>query len=141
MVYYFLFTGLKKVERELRELNFEFYFLYGDAVDLISHFVRNYYIGAIIVDFLPLRSFMTQVRKLADIFNFSVPVIMVDAHNVVPRWELSEAYPILTIRYVLEGRLSDLLTEFPPMIKHPYRSERLKFEVCSRKKNVIFFKH
>lgn len=53
--------------------------------------------------------------------------LQVDAHNVVPCWEASDKqeYSARTIRNKITSKLGEYLTEFPPVIKHPYTS---KFE-------------
>ena len=46
----------------------------------------------------------------------------VDAHNIVPCWQASPKleYAARTIRPKIQRQLPDFLTEFPPVIKHPY---------------------
>lgn len=74
---------------------------------------------------------MNQSCRLAD-------HLQVDAHNVVPCWEASDKqdYSARIIRPKINSKLDEYLTEFPPVIKHPYKS---KFEpevmlLCSVKK-------
>lgn len=52
-------------------------------------------------------------------------MILVDAHNIVPVWAASDKqeYAARTIRNKIVSKLSDYLTEFPPLVKHPYRNE------------------
>ena len=46
----------------------------------------------------------------------------VDAHNVVPVWETSLKHEprAYLIRTKIHEKLNEFLTEFPPIIKHPY---------------------
>ena len=45
-----------------------------------------------------------------------------DGHNIVPCWQASPKleYGARTIRPKIQGQLKQFLTEFPPVIKHPY---------------------
>ncbi|XP_068921105.1 deoxyribodipyrimidine photo-lyase isoform X2 [Petaurus breviceps papuanus] len=51
-------------------------------------------------------------------------VAEVDAHNIVPCWVASDKqeYGARTIRHKIHDRLPHFLTEFPPVICHPYPS-------------------
>lgn len=46
----------------------------------------------------------------------------VDAHNIVPCWVASpkQEYSARTIRGKIHAQLPEFLTEFPPVIRHPY---------------------
>ncbi|VDP25136.1 unnamed protein product [Echinostoma caproni] len=46
----------------------------------------------------------------------------VDAHNVVPVWYASDKleYAARTIRRKLHDRWNELMTEFPPVVTHPF---------------------
>lgn len=52
-----------------------------------------------------------------------IHVFQVDAHNVVPCWEASPKleYGARTIRNKIHNQLSQYLTEFPPVSKHPHK--------------------
>lgn len=49
-------------------------------------------------------------------------VSQVDAHNIVPCWVASpkQEYSARTIRGKIHAQLTEFLTEFPPVIRHPY---------------------
>ncbi|XP_041119980.1 CPD photolyase isoform X2 [Polyodon spathula] len=49
-------------------------------------------------------------------------VAKVDAHNIVPCWVASEKqeYGARTIRKKIHDKLSEYLTEFPPVLRHPH---------------------
>ncbi len=51
--------------------------------------------------------------------------MQVDAHNIVPVWVTSDKqeYAARTIRNKVNGNLTTYLTEFPPVIKHPHKSD------------------
>lgn len=46
----------------------------------------------------------------------------VDAHNIVPCWVASakQEYSAYTIRRKIQAQLPEFLTEFPPVVHHPY---------------------
>ena len=55
-----------------------------------------------------------------------------DSHNVVPCWHASDKkeYAARTIRSKINNKLDEFLTDFPPVIKHPFTSE-LKADVSN----------
>ena len=66
------------------------------------------------------------VRLLACTFTCSVLYgVQVDAHNIVPCWEASDKAE--EAAYLMRGQLQKhvhkYMTEFPPVIQHPYPIE------------------
>ena len=59
-------------------------------------------------------------------------VFQVDAHNIVPCWEASEKleYAARTIRPKITKKLTDFLTEFPPIKVHPHKATKDLEMVC-----------
>nr|XP_009680452.1 PREDICTED: deoxyribodipyrimidine photo-lyase-like isoform X2 [Struthio camelus australis] len=63
-------------------------------------------------------------------------VAKVDAHNIVPCWVTSpkQEYSARTIRGKIHSQLPEFLTEFPPVIPHPYPpsslAEPVAWEAC-----------
>ncbi|KAM9615391.1 deoxyribodipyrimidine photo-lyase-like isoform 3-T4 [Morphnus guianensis] len=63
-------------------------------------------------------------------------VAEVDAHNIVPCWVASpkQEYSARTIRGKIHAQLPEFLTEFPPIIRHPYPpscpAEPIAWEAC-----------
>jgi len=127
---YFL-QGLEELETECKGLNIQFHFLIGCAADILPDFVRKHKLGAIVVDFMPVREHISWTKQLAQRIGSEVPVIQVDAHNIVPCWVASDKqeYAARTIRNKINSKLSEFLTEFPPVIKHPF-SGKLIAQVC-----------
>lgn len=123
--YKFLLNGLKEVERECSSLNLTFHLLIGSAVTKIPKFVKDHGIGAVVCDFSPLRVPMQWVDDVRQKLPKSVPLVQVDAHNIVPVWETSDKqeYAARTIRSKINKKLDGFLTDFPPVINHPYDSE------------------
>lgn len=123
--YKFLLNGLKDVERECLSLNVAFHLLIGDAAMKIPQFVKDYQIGSVVCDFSPLRVPLQWVDDVLHKLPKSVPLVQVDAHNIVPVWVTSDKqeYAARTIRSKINKKLDNFLTDFPPVIRHPYDSE------------------
>lgn len=118
----FLLKGLKEVRKECEELNIEFHMLYGCGADVMPGFVEKNKIGAVVIDFMPLRTVMEYADRLKSSLPKDVPLCQVDAHNIVPCWQASNKleYGARTIRRKIHDQLGEFLTQFPPVIKHPY---------------------
>ncbi|VVC95221.1 unnamed protein product [Leptidea sinapis] len=125
--FHFLIKGLEKVAEECNQLNISFHLLEGNGADALPQWVVDHKIGAVVCDFNPLRVPMSWLEGVKKKLKKDVPLIQVDAHNVVPCWEASDKqeYSARTIRGKINSKLDEFLTEFPPVIKHPYKS---KFE-------------
>lgn len=124
--YKFLLNGLKEVERECSRLNITFHLLIGSAAMTIPNFVKDHEIGTVVCDFSPLRVPLQWVDDVLKKLPKSIPLVQVDAHNIVPVWETSDKqeYAARTIRGKINKKLDNFLTEFPPVIPHPYDSEK-----------------
>lgn len=128
----FVLAGLEELESECKKLNIQFHFLIGCAADILPDFVKKHKLGAIVVDFMPVREHMLWSQQLAQCVGSEIPVIQVDAHNIVPCWVASDKqeYAARTIRNKINNKLQEFLTEFPPVIKHPFNG-KLKAQVCN----------
>lgn len=122
--YKFLVKGLQEIEEECHELDISFHLFYGNGGDEVPKFVRKYSMGAVVCDFCPLRVPMGWIENLKKNTPTDIPIIQVDAHNIVPVWIASDKqeYAARTIRNKIVSKLKDFLTEFPPVIKHPHKS-------------------
>lgn len=120
--YKFLLKGLKEVASECEELNINFHLVLGEPNSVILEFVQKHKIGAVITDFSPLRLPMFWVKDLKNKLPNNVPICQVDAHNIVPCWITSDKleYSARTIRNKINSKLDEFLTQFPPVVKHPY---------------------
>lgn len=118
----FLLGGLEEVHRKCKELNINFRLLLGHPVENICQYIEDENIGGIVCDFSPLRSSKEAVEIVINVLPKGVSFVQVDAHNIVPVWEASEKqeYSAKTIRNKINSKLKEFLTEFPPVIKHPY---------------------
>lgn len=120
--YKFLVKGLQEVESECNQLNISFHLLYGNGGTEVPKFVQKYSMGAIVCDFCPLRVPMQWIDTLKKDTPSDIPIIQVDSHNIVPVWITSDKqeYAARTIRNKIVSKLEDFLTQFPPVIQHPY---------------------
>jgi deoxyribodipyrimidine photo-lyase len=119
-IYNFMIDGLKKVEQSLKLLDIPFIILKGKPEIVISDFIENFAISAIITDFSPLKIKTDWVNKLLD--KIEIPIFEVDTHNIIPCWELTnkKEYAAYTIRSKIQKKLTQFLDPFPPLKKHPY---------------------
>jgi deoxyribodipyrimidine photo-lyase len=76
---------------------------------------------ALVLDFLPLRDKLEWDEWLVTQLQGSVPVLRVDAHNVVPCWVASDKYEYgaRTIRPKIESRLGAFLVPLPELATMP----------------------
>nr|KAG5688704.1 hypothetical protein BaRGS_029530 [Batillaria attramentaria] len=119
----FMLKGLAEVEKECRELGISFHLLMGEARTVLPNFVKKNNIGGVVTDFSPLRTPTKWVQDMAKELPQEIPFCQVDAHNIVPCWEASPKleYSARTIRTKIHNVLSEYLTEFPPVVKHPHK--------------------
>lgn len=130
--YDFMLTGLKEVERQARSLNIPFYVLFGDPIQNIPNFLTKHSACVIITDFQCLRvprMWQTKVAAILDnntdfassSSNRSVPMFIVDAHNLVPCWIASDKleYGARTIRPKISAKIPEFLTDFPAVAANP----------------------
>jgi len=120
--YQFIFDGLAEVEKGCRDLNIPFYLLLGEASQVLPKFIEDNKIGGVVTDFNPLRESRKWVEDLKKVLPEDVPFCQVDAHNIVPCWHASPKleYGARTIRSKIHKILSEFLTEFPPLVRHPH---------------------
>uniref|UniRef100_A0A1A7YNE1 Deoxyribodipyrimidine photo-lyase n=3 Tax=Iconisemion striatum TaxID=60296 RepID=A0A1A7YNE1_9TELE len=124
--YSFLLKGLEEVAKECKRLNIQFHLLRGAAGDLLPAFVSDQDFGAVVTDFSPLREHLQWLNDVQKKLKKDVPLMQVDAHNVVPCWEASPKleYAARTIRGKITSRLPEFLTDFPAVEKHPHTAVR-----------------
>lgn len=113
--YAFMFKGLREVERKLSSLHIPFFLLVGDPVERLLDFIDRAGAGAVVCDFNPLR--LSMGWKTAAARRMRIPLIEVDAHNIVPCRFVSEKREVgaRTLRPKLSRLLGEFLTEFPAM--------------------------
>ena len=123
--YDFSLKGHMEVAAECQKLNIEYHLLEGESEQgiRVEEWIRRYNIGCLIVDFSPLKPHKRQVQKLVKALGKNGPLIVqVDAHNVVPVWATSNKFEgrAYLIRTKIHNQLDEFLTQFPPVIKHPF---------------------
>lgn len=136
----FLIDGLQHVDKECKDLNIPFYLL-SSSIEELSKMVLKNNIGGIVCDFSPLKKSQEWIQTLLKTLPENVPVVQVDAHNIVPVWEASnkQEHMARTIRPKITNKLSEYLTGFPNVCKHPY-SGTLDLKSCSFDKALALMK-
>lgn len=120
--YSFLLKGLEEVSKECKQLNIQFHLLHGAAGEVLPGFVSDRGFGAVVTDFSPLREPLQLLEGVKKRLSKDIPLIQVDAHNIVPCWVASPKleYAARTIRGKITKLLPEFLTDFPLVEKHPY---------------------
>lgn len=118
--YDFMLKGLEEVEEELQNHNISFQLLIGDPAEEIEKYSKKHGISTIITDFSPLRIGRKWRKSLAD--SIKIPVIEVDAHNIVPCFYASnkQEFGAYTLRPKINKILEEFLTEYPVLRKSTY---------------------
>ncbi|KAM9790339.1 CPD photolyase isoform X1 [Syngnathus typhle] len=124
--YSFMLKGLEEVEKECKSLDIQFHLLHGSAAKLLSGFVSERGFGAVVTDFSPLREPLKWLDDVKKALPDDVPLIQVDAHNIVPCWVASPKleYAARTIRGKITKLLPEFLTDFPVVEKHPHAATK-----------------
>lgn len=127
--YDFMLKGLQEVEKNLKDYNIPFYFLFGQPEEEIKQFVDEYNISAVVTDFDPLKIKRIWKQKLID--KSRIPVYEVDSHNIVPCFWVSnkEEFGAYTLRPKIHRNLPEFLDEFPEL-------KRMKDSNSSEQKDV-----
>jgi len=117
--YEFMLEGLRGTERELRRLRIAFVLLTGDPGREIPAFAARAGASLVVTDFDPLRVKM-EWRKAAAA-GLDVPLVEVDAHNIVPARHASpkQEFGAYTLRPKLNRLLEGFLVPIPPVVEHP----------------------
>lgn len=122
----FMLRGLEEVEHKLRENNVPFHLLMGNSVENIPRFASEHKALMVVTDFQALRVPRAWIAGVANSLDGEssqmIPLVQVDAHNVVPCWIASEKleYSARTIRNKIQSKLPEFLPDIPtPVWKHP----------------------
>lgn len=115
-----MISGLKDVEAKLAKLQIPFMVLIGNAKETLTGMIHHTRPAAIYFDMNPLRGPRKLQQAIAT--KTSCPVYVVDSHNVIPVWQVSQKqeYAARTIRSKVQKLLPDYLAEFPNLKKHPF---------------------
>eukprot|EP01134_Creolimax_fragrantissima_P000230 CFRG0230T1 len=114
----FLLHGLEEVESRLRQLSIPFHFFKGSVVETVIKFAKRHEAGCVVTDFTPIREKRQWRENVANAL--TIPLMEVDAHNVVPCWVASDKLEVgaRTLRPKLYRKLAEFGTEFPEMKIH-----------------------
>ncbi|XP_014885838.1 CPD photolyase [Poecilia latipinna] len=124
--YAFLLKGLQEVAKDCKQLNIQFHLLRGAPGEVLPGFVSDRALGAVVTDFSPLREPQQWLNDVKKKLSKDIPLIQVDAHNIVPCWVASPKleYSARTIRGKITNLLPEFLTDFPPVEKHQHAATR-----------------
>ena len=116
----FMIEGLKELAGTLSEKQIPFRLLIGDPVRDIPEFIKKIDAGLLVCDFDPLH--IKQAWKEGVAESLTIPVVEVDAHNIVPCWIASrkKEYAAYTFRPRILRQLEEYLEVFPDIVKHPH---------------------
>ena len=133
--YGFLLKGLVDTIKELEKYKIPFHIRRGDAISSIKKYISNANTGYLITDFSPLRLYKNRVAKLVSEIN--IPFEIVDAHNIVPTWTVSEKqeFAAHTLRRKIHLLLDEFMHPIPKIIPHPFLDKKNEYEQF--KPNVI----
>lgn len=118
--YAFMLKGLCEVESELKKKSIPFFLLQGETAETIPGFARKYHPALLVTDFDPLRIKRRWKDKISN--ELLIPMIEVDAHNIVPCRAASDKqeWAAYTLRPKIRKALDTYLIEFPKLKKHPH---------------------
>lgn len=122
----FKLAALEEIAADCEKKGIGFSLLVGSKTeqDLIA-WMKKQKIGGLVTDFSPLRLQRKWLKTVVKALE--IPVIEVDAHNIVPCWLASDKaeYGAYTIRPKIKKLLKEFLTDFPTLKKHPVTATSL----------------
>ncbi|MCX6728110.1 MAG: deoxyribodipyrimidine photo-lyase [Candidatus Saccharibacteria bacterium] len=115
-----MLEGLREVETQLSALSIPFLMLIGDAKTTLPGLIHHTNTLAVYFDMNPLRGPRKLQKKIAEEAPYDV--FVVDTHNVVPIWTVSEKqeYAARTIRTKLSKLLPQYISEPQKIQSHPH---------------------
>ncbi len=116
--YAFMLEGLEQVARELEDHRIPFHLIQGEPGQVIPGWIKDLEVGLLVTDFDPLRVKRNWKKQVGE--GLTIPVLEVDAHNIVPGWVASDKqeYAAYTIRPKIHRALEEFLTPLPALQKH-----------------------
>lgn len=120
--YGFMIRGLLELEVSLSALNISFQVLTGSPDEVLPDFAESINCSSVVCDFDPLRIKRMWKKSIAG--KLKVPLIEVDAHNIVPCRFVSQKveFGAYTLRPKINRLLPQFLVEIPAVEYHPYSS-------------------
>jgi deoxyribodipyrimidine photo-lyase len=119
--YEFMVDGIRLIEKDLQKLNIPLIMLFGDPRKRLSATFSELQPDAVYFDFTPLKGPRMLQNALSKQFNCSM--FVVDTHNVVPVWAVSEKREVgaYTIRPKIHKLLETYLVEPQQIQNHPVK--------------------
>ncbi len=118
--YAFMLAGLGEVAQELERHGISFHLLRGEPGEEIPRWAKAAEVGLLVTDFDPLR--LKREWKEAVGQSLAIPLLEVDAHNIVPCWLASpkQEWAAYSFRPKINRVLDEFLTPFPALLQHPF---------------------
>ncbi len=119
----FKVRALQEVARDLEAFHIPFFLIVerpeASAASQLVQWIGEHKIGEVITDFSPLRGARACKADVAS--SIDVPLIEVDAHNLVPAWVLSDhqEFAAYTLRPKVHRLAPEWLVPVPPITRHP----------------------
>lgn len=123
--YQFMLDGLKEVSNTLKTLNIPLIIRAGEPLQQIINFCKESNASVIIFDFSPLHDSRSLIKSVTE--NFSGYVAVVDTHNIIPAWVLSnkQEYAAHTMRIKVHQKLNNYLLSPPKLLKQTKKLKQL----------------
>ena len=118
--YGFLLRGLTESIEKFKKHQIPFHLRRGEATASLHNYIISSNAGYLVTDFSPLNVYKKRLIEIANDIN--IPFEMVDAHNIVPSWFVSDKqeFAAHTIRRKIHLLLDEFLHPFPNVISHPF---------------------
>ncbi len=118
----FKIGALKQLVERAHTLNIPLYVVVGNDISCVVDFMSTRGIGMVVTDFSPLRIAQQWLMDL--VAQSTVPVTVVDTHNIVPIWEASakKEFAAYTLRPKINRQLKEFLVPFPKLKKQDDRT-------------------
>jgi len=135
--YDFMLQGLRELYADLKEHNIPFIVFEGDPVENVSSFAKKIKAGLVVTDFSPLKISRGWKKEAAK--KITTRFVEVDAHNIVPCYLASnkQEYGARFFRPKINNMLSQYLSEFPKLLKHPFNPALETFELSSSEERTL----
>lgn len=116
----FMLEGLKELASGLAAHGIGFLLLTGEPPEVLPPLLDRLDAHSLVTDFNPLRLKGQWQQSVAG--RITVEFHEVDGHNIVPCWHASgkKEFAAYTFRPKIQRLLPEFLTDFPPLVRHPY---------------------
>lgn len=117
--------GLSQNIKRCEEYNIGYSIFKGTAEKHLPQICNQLDCHLLVTDFSPLHPKQKSLRSISK--NITIPVVEVDAHNIIPAWLVSskKEYAAYTIRPKIHRLFDDYLTDFPKLSKQANSPDKL----------------